>query len=138
MSGKSSYEHRIKFSLCRTGKHEGERWEKLQHRDFDELCEIVDINHMWSVQLPLDWIKKDTFNDYSRVDFARDMESFYQCNNVFGILLKFDHPDGEFTTFRAYKVDRDMYYNELFHDNKKLRIVCPEAKKVADVDEGFF
>jgi len=128
---KPKYE--IKFSFCPIDKHKGELWEKLQDRDLDEPCEIIDIDLEYSDNILLGWWRKDTFDDFTKDDINQLIAKFNNgLTNVPGILLTFDHMDGEFTTFRTWSARKVQYYMMLQDDCEKLAIRTPlNPKSVA-------
>lgn len=128
-----TFSNNIKFSFCPIEKHKGELWEKLQDRELDEPCEIVDITYEWSDRLALGWWREDTFKDFTWDDIHELKVKFNQgVINVPGIVLTLDHMDGEFTTFRTWTASKDNYYQDLYEGGKKLSIVTPlNPKKVA-------
>jgi hypothetical protein len=116
----------MKFSFCPTEKHSGELWAKLQERDLEEPCEIVEIHYEWSRDIVMEWWHKDTFEDFTQKDIDELIGKFNKgLVNVPGIVLTLDHTDGEFTTFRTWTIEKDKYYQNLMDDNEKLRITTP-------------
>ena len=118
--------HEIKFSFCPIDKHKGEMWQKLQDRDLNESCEIIDIKYQWSNEFKMDWWRKDTFKDFIIVDVEELIMKFNNnLDKVPGMMLTLEHIDGDFTTFRTWTVSKDKYYQQLMYDNAKLRITTP-------------
>lgn len=121
----------IRFSFCPIEKHKGEMWEKLQDRDLNEPCEIIDIHYEWSDNLAIGFWRSDTFSDFTWDDVHELMAKFNRgVTNVPGLVLTFDHIDGEFTTFRTWTPSKDNYYQELLDNCEKLSIRTPLNPKV--------
>lgn len=117
----------IRFGTCPIEKHKGEIWSKLIRRDLTKDAVLIDLKYLWDNEMTLEDIKNDTFFDFGYDDWRNLMHKFYG-GPVFGILLTFDHPDGRFTTFRAYDWSKSIWYaNSL---GKAFRIV------VAGINDG--
>ena len=114
--------HKIKFSRCPIGRHRGERWEKLEKVDTSKPVVLSRRGYMWSSSLWRAWkeqsvgkgegflVRKDTFSDFTFEDWKQLMCTFYNTEDVYGIILYFRQGDYEFTTFRAYDVRKAAYY----------------------------
>jgi hypothetical protein len=110
---------KIKFGTCPIEKHKGEIWPKLQNRDLTKLATLVNFKYMWDNEVPLADIRKDTFPDFTLDDFRDLMQKFYG-GPVFGILLEFNHPNGPFTTFRAYDWKKSNWYSNSLGKNFQI------------------
>jgi len=53
--------------------------------------------YTWSDEIPLEVIKKDTFQDFTEEKWADQMEQFYGNRKVFGYMLTFEIIDVEET-----------------------------------------
>ena len=116
--------HKIKFSRCPIGRHEGERWTKLEKVDTSKPVYLFKIRYEWAKdfwrytnQLPsneyIGNAKEDTFSDFTYEEWKQLICTFYNTEDVFGMVLYFsqEHPEGRlFTTFRAYDVRKAAYY----------------------------
>jgi hypothetical protein len=102
----------IRFGTCPLddNSHKGEIWAKLQRRDLTKDAVLVDIKYLWDNEMSIEEIRNDTFSDFTYEDWRLLMQKFYG-GPVFGILLTFDHPNGKFTTFRAYDWKKSNWYS---------------------------
>ena len=111
---------KIEFHKCKIKKHKGEWWEKLDRlgEDVDGLFRLVKIRYLWGADLSKKEICGDTFSDFTKDDFRDVLNAIYGTKRVFGMLLYFEgygDTKGAFTTFRGYKPDKSVYYEDCFY-----------------------
>lgn len=119
----------IRFGPCPIEKHKGETWEKLQDRDLSKPAFLEDIAYIWSSDMSIPDIRNDTFQDFEMTDWE-DLMAVYNKGEkkVFGMLLYLTHPDGDFTTFRTYKVSSARHYENMKDRREPLML---KVRKVA-------
>ena len=102
----------IKFSKCPIKPHMGESWPKLAKVDKSKpvVLEYVEsVSHWPETELYIDFIRKDTFSDFTIMDWHRLMERFYGFHPTV-LILYFMQGDYLFTTARAYEWRKHKYY----------------------------
>jgi len=120
--------YNIHFYPCPTQKHHGETWLKLQKMNTRELAQLIDIQFVFSDKIPLEVICADTFPDFTAADWLEFLKIKYG-GHIFGMLLFFEHPSGNFTTFRPYSVRNHRSYEYALDNKVPYRVVVKYSKE---------
>ena len=102
----------IKFGKCPIGNHKGERWSKLEKLDTSKPVILKSVIPVSMGETILDFVRRDTFPDWSWDDWGKLMLKFYGLENPCLLILYFKQGDYEFTTARGYEWRKHKYYLE--------------------------